>query len=521
MILSISIYAQENTCPTPNFTPQEVIIDSQNDSGEKVPYIDNSRAIKDLGTDFVVKEFFSTPESLFNFLTLVYNTIDKSLENFKSKNNLEDRALVWLFKGGNVLRMVANGFFSLLPDEAAQELKKAYEADFKRSDADFTVYIDETKINNLDYNKILDNITELIYENLNKIREEFKNNPTKYFDFFKLSKNEADAKLKEYFDQLIELPLISDPKNEDWYKVRFKQLQLLNGKATDYSDCSYLGQFDYRFVNINGKIVGLPLSAQTDWIMNSDNRTLEWPLGTDFSKLVKFNLVRAKAGFEYSYEQDHRIHRRPIGGELIDISLPHREDASTREFLDNYDNNIVTYKILSPDKESFLEIKSYSIEYLAHDLLNILFGQFDRPWNGGPKYGKRVNRLFFLGIIDMLATFPLGSEESKEYIALIKEKILNTLKDKNNLGENIKNNVDFIINKYPTMQATNDFWRYVSELINGRMQEKPEDSDAKEFDVFINLIEQNLNNYENLMNHTQKILINPKALYDTNMNNLF
>ena len=59
---------QEDVCPRPQIRPDELLIESNIQNGDKrVPYVDNTRPIKDLGTDIVVKEFFATKSSLYNF----------------------------------------------------------------------------------------------------------------------------------------------------------------------------------------------------------------------------------------------------------------------------------------------------------------------------------------------------------------------------------------------------------------------------------------------------------------------
>jgi hypothetical protein len=524
--------AEESTdvtlsCPIPNFTPDEVIIDTQKDSDIKEPYVDLSRPIKDLGTDFVVKEFFSTPQSLYNFMDLVYGTLDKSLDDFKKKHGLEDRAITLLFKGGNVLRIVANGVFSMLPEEASQILKDFYEPDFKRSDADFTVYVDKEKLGGLEYHKAFSDITSLVYKDLDVIRSAFKADPKKYFDFFKLKKADAQNKLKLYFDELVGLDITKDKENETWFNAEFKQLQLLDERANNASNCDYFGQYDYKFIFKDGRIIGVPLSGKPDWIVNTDNRTLEWPTGADESKVVKFHLVRAKAGFEYSFLINGKLHRKPIGGELIDVSLPHWDDESTKEFLNNYDENVAEYTIVSPDGDDKILLKSYTVAYLAHDLLNILFGQFDRPWNGGPKYAKRVNRLFFLSLLEMLADLGLGSDDAKEYTNDLKENILAPLKSIYPLKDNaqaradLQKNIIEFATKFPKAASINDFWAKLDKLINKDLVNNPQESDEVEFNKLVEAIEKNINVIAELNKLPFKLKIDKNAVYNSDMSKLF
>src|SRR5687768_15431151 len=117
----VTITARE-TCPLPDVTPDRVII--QNDPEE--PLVDNNRELKDLGTEIVVKEFFKSKDSLFNFMKLTYETIDNALNDYKKKHDLDDRSMFFLFKGGNVMRIIANGVFAMLPPEARDLLQATY-----------------------------------------------------------------------------------------------------------------------------------------------------------------------------------------------------------------------------------------------------------------------------------------------------------------------------------------------------------------------------------------------------------
>ena len=101
-------------------------------------------------------------------MKLVYTTLDNSINKYKEKHGLEDKSITLLFKGGNVLRLIANGIFEILPKKASELLKEEYSPDFKRSDADFTVYVDENKLKNLDYDRVLDEVTKMVLKDLDE-----------------------------------------------------------------------------------------------------------------------------------------------------------------------------------------------------------------------------------------------------------------------------------------------------------------------------------------------------------------
>lgn len=514
---------EPDLCPQPDLTPTRLTIEA----GRDPKYVDKDRDLKNVGTDIVVQRFFNTPDKLFNFMKLVYGNINKALSNYKKVNKLEERSIFLLFKGGNVLRIVANGLFDHIPPEQRNFLKKEYAPDFKRSDADFSVYIDDKKINNYNYDILFDQVANVIYLELNKIRDEFQANPQKYFNLLGLKREVAQAELAKHFEELSKLPAVEDKTNDNWYQAKFKQLQLLDMQAVPAKLCDYKGQLDYKFVKKDSDVEGIPLTNKPNWIVNSDNRVLEWAWGSDPKKLVKFALVRSKVAFEYTYEKDGKIVRQPIGGELIDVSIPHRKDDRLREFLDNYDKTVARYTLVSEALDDKFTMKAYSLENLAEDLQFIIFDSFDRPWNGGPKYAKRINRLFFLYIVEMLGTYGLGSKKAKEYIADVKKNILEPLEKLYPLGDESEalaktevDNAKKLKSDWPELVRTNDFWRALGALINNHLIPAPLDKDADGFKEFLEAINKNIERIETL-NTMPLLKIEPEEVYKSDMTMLF
>ena len=93
------------------------------------------------------------------------------------------------------------------------------------------------------------------------------------------------------------MPILEDKKNDDWYNAKFNQIQLLDERAKLTPACKYFGQFDYRFINKDDQIIGIPLSDTPNWLVNTDNRTLEWPMGNKKDEVVKFNFSKTKSRF--------------------------------------------------------------------------------------------------------------------------------------------------------------------------------------------------------------------------------
>lgn len=522
-LMAIGAFAAPDVCPLVTPTPEQSVLE-QSDP-ELVQFEDKDKEVKDKGTDFVVEQFFRTPDTIYEFMKLVYQGLDDTLKKYRTENKLEDRAIFVLFKGGNVLRMVSNEVFDLLPPEARTLLSEEFVQYFKRSDADFSVYIDPKKLGPLDYDKVLNEVTNRLFAELGRIREVFKRDPDKYFNFMRYSPKFGHQVLEKYFSKYNELKALTT-KDSPWYQAKFTQMQLLDYKANDSMLCPYNGQVDTRIESIDGNIVITKLSDKPDWIVNTDNRTLEWSWGSNASKKVKFSLVRSKAYFEYFFEQDGKIKRKAVGGELIDVSIPHRDDDRLREFLDGYDKNVSEYTLIKDADDKFT-MKAYSLANLAEDLQFILFDSFDRPWDGGPKYTKRINRIFFLFITEMLGNYGLGAKEMAEYAENVKEFILPPTdvlfpldKESKELAAKIKRNSAELISRWPKNKWSNDFWHAFANFIEERIVNNPKPGDQENLQGFLEVVEHNLNIAIKL-SRMNKMPVDLKKVYQVELDNLF
>lgn len=508
-------------CPISDKTPDKVAIINDIDT----PFVDHNRELKDFSTAFVVKEFFRSKETLFNFMKLTYETIDQELKKYREQHKLEDRAVFFLFKGGNVLRIIANQLFSVLPPEARNLLKQTYQDNFKRSDADFSVFVDESKLGSLGYETAMADLTKLTYGALNIIRAELMANPDKYFDYFQYNNRVAEKYLKNYFNKLDLLESLKNPDNKNLFSADFVQLQLLDTKANDLS-CPYEGQLDYEYVfdkDDKSKIIGSPLSNTSSWIMNTINKTLEWPVENQPEKLVKFYLVRSKVQFEYTYGKDGQFVRKPVGGELIDVSFPHKDDFRLTTFLNNYDSWVADYTLKMDTSDDAFVMKAESLSGIAEDLYGVVFEQFSRPWEGA-KYTKRINRLFFLAIVDMLSSFGLGSSEAKNYLDMVQQQVILPLSQLYPLSqekaEELLENVQGLSGQTESMTTANMLWHGISKLVSDELIKNPKADDEEEFKTLLKTIKDNLAIMEKLTTMPSG-KVDMSGLYKVSIDSLF
>jgi len=348
--------------------------------------------------------------------------------------------------------------------------------------------------------------------------------PSKYFSLFKLDQQQGSELLGKYLGEVKDIEAVKEKGNK-WYKTNFKQVQLLDYRANPSSTCPFQGRYDTRSEVKDGMVTSTPLSETPHWIVNTDNRNKVDHWQSDPTKIDKFNLGKASVVIEYTFEQQGKLQKKTFGGELIDISIIDRDDDTLREFLDQYDQNVATYTLtLDSPPESF-QFKAHSVPYLARNIRSIIFDTFDRPWHS-PKYIKRINRIFFLSIIEMLGSYGLGSKKINKYKAEIKEHLLKPMAelyittDYINLGKLIEKNAQNLNKRWPDLKQSNAFWLDMAKLINNRLIPAPQKSDQDEFKALLELINTNVD-------FTEKLSTMPAAplkideLYNINMKDFF
>ena len=344
-------------------------------------YIDHDREIKDICTKFVVDEMFKTDESIFNFMNLILTHVVNGIYEYKNKHSLHKNSILFLYKGGNVLRIIQKEFDEELPAIAAKVLEKFYSNDFKRSDADFSIYIDP-KLNN--FNDIVNDITKLCYLWLDIIRNDMMNNPSFYFDFYKYNPDYKQIILNNYLETFQNASCLNDKSNPKYFNKKILDINF------DH-DPDYQGITDkyIRFNKSETEILINEITNKTHSIYCSENRALKFKDGNN--QTIHFNLCRAKFCFNLIMGGKD-INIKKIGGELIDISIP--LDNGLHDFFNALNYSTFSLKYQSSD----LIFQSYNSNYLLTDLEHVILT--GKPWERN-KYAKRLNRLMYLYFVDM------------------------------------------------------------------------------------------------------------------------
>ncbi len=392
---------------------------------------DELRPLKNVATDMVVAEFFHTEESLYNFMQLVYNTFDDTLAIYRRKKQIDEQDLFFIYKGGNVLRIVSQEFLLELPNNATRELAKFYTPFFKRSDADFSIYLNpDVK----DYDKIFKEISLISYLLQVYIRNVFLGNPNRYFDFTKYNYGYQQKILRKYLAEFNDVEGFS-----------FKNVSIDNANAVGTSNI-YRSRADIaiQFVNKKADNTRSDVGAKFD-IVKSDsymvvsyNSALDFRAGSRDDFRVKFNLIRTKISFTLTDKAGKKLN---VGGELIDVSIPHRLDNKLQHFYENSEGNIEYFDLTYNDCD--LKFRSYSIKYLIDDLESILFKSSDYPWEDN-KYVKRLNRLFYMYFVDIFMKIDNGVERLS-ILKSLKELVLIQYAE---YSTDIESGSDAFINRY-------------------------------------------------------------------------
>lgn len=382
---------------------QERAVDKKNE--------DLDRPLKSVATDIVVNEFFKNDSSLYQFLSITSRAFEKALQIYSEKRGLAPRDLLFIYKGGNILRIVSKEFLLELPNSAIRELDEYYKPFFRRGDADFGIYVNPYLEN---YEKIFHEVTLLAYILQAKLRTIFLKDLSKYFDFFKYN--------QEYQSKVL-FPYLEAFNNAEGFKNEFIDFKIGDSAAVGDRLYLYHGNVDVSIDFINPdedwtlpvrQSALLPIYDSNSIMTITYNNALDFAGGSNEVR-EKFNLARTK--FIFSLLRRNGTTKN-IGGELIDVGTQHRLSSSTKSFFSMIDSYITSYRLLYKDVCD-LTFNAYSLKYLIYDLENILFSQRPYPWVDS-KYKKRLNRLIYMHFVSLFVSLEDGNSKMRILFDLVK-----------------------------------------------------------------------------------------------------
>lgn len=333
-------------------------------------YIDEVRPIKDTLTDFVNDNFLKYNGNELALVKLIFEVFNTMIKTVRKQYKLTKYDIVFVFKGGNVLRIINNNMMEYFPPGSDEIIRKIYLPYLKQSDNDFSIYLNP---NLRRYKEISEKLIWCIYESLNKIREIYLSNLPHYFDIYNLSYKQRDKLTQKLIKDLNEL------------------------KIVDVKSISLSPTFDkfIKFDKDENILIHDIQNKPTTPYYNSVNQALKFksPVGG----VIKFDLARTKINFLINKNIN-------ISGELIDVSVPKKEDTHMKQFNTTKRFHKFIKKNIIQDlynEEYDFKYNLINMHYIIHDLIKMLFVQREFPWKD-IKYAKRINRLLYFVFLDML-----------------------------------------------------------------------------------------------------------------------
>lgn len=445
--------------------PTLIYTDSDNDNN------DENREYKNFCTD-IVTNYILDEKELYNLLYIIHTFYNDCINYYIQKKNLKSDDIIFLFKGGNIFKLIANKFWSELPNKAMYKFIDEYNSYFKRSDLDFSIYVNPDLSTD-----IIDDITIISYKLQVLISEILLNNKNICFKWFKYNDKYKQQVLENLLFDINNTESLHDSSSV-YYNNKFTNIQFIDQSAI-HTNKRYKNQsnnyFTFENDNIkdinnlsnsfnNNKIVRQKINNNNNnnnsFMYNSINKALR--IKTTNNRLLKFYLTRIKITFNLHLE--NKINGQniiPIGGELIDVSIG--KDESSANFYKNKHNYIDTITLTQNTGFYINSIKSfdlniYSFQYLYEDLKFILMDTLYLPWED-LKYKKRLYRLFFITFIDVFKNIKKKSIQNK-HITLVHKYfsiILDYIKKFKNNKTNKKNETDI---------------KYISTILKKTKQDK-------------------------------------------------
>ena len=360
-------------------------------------YADEFRPIKDTLTDFVNDNFLKYNRNELALVKLIFEVFNAMIKEVRKKYKLTKYDLVFVFKGGNVLRIINNNMMDYFPQGSDEIVRKIYLPYLKQSDNDFSVYLNP----NLGrYKEISEKLMWYIYEALNKIREIYLSDLPHYFDIYNLSRKQRSKLTKK---------LIDDLNKTEVLKVHSVRISPTFDKFIKFDKDENIMVHD---------IQNKPTTAY----YNSVNQALKF--ASPAGGVTRFDLARTKINFQMNESINQ-------SGELIDVSVPKKEDYqmqvhnTTKRFHKFVKKNIIQDLY---NEEYDFKYNLINMHYIIHDLMNMLYIGREFPWEDR-KYAKRVNRLMyfvFLDILDKIRVTPDNLDVIKDVMDIFKKSLKNT-----------------------------------------------------------------------------------------------
>ncbi|ARF10237.1 hypothetical protein Hokovirus_1_116 [Hokovirus HKV1] len=376
---------------------------------------DIKKTFKDVLTNFITKHFIKEENTFNRFLYIVYENINNGINYYCSINNLPNNSIKLFYKGGNILRNIYKNFIKEYPESCFENMNIKYSQYFKKSDIDYSIIIDHSLPN---WENIYKDITNIVFHILRNIRN---TDIVKELDYYDYSYNLKYCYLMQLLGELNDL-CSSDTINEKYHNGKFDCIVFDDLVVSD-NDAVLLDE--YLYDNDDNNISPDTFTSKIcDFYIHNNNNTryiynFKDQCNTCFASIndtidntalnnnnimyrTRFNLARLKLNFLalFTTSTGDKI-KFNLNGELIDVSISHREDTRSIYLNEHNDTDLAKYGLITNNINMTLNILCETIVGEKTDLETMLFQQQFLPWNI-QKYEKRINRLIVVYMILIL-----------------------------------------------------------------------------------------------------------------------
>lgn len=506
-------------------------------------YKDERREFKNAITDIVVKEFLKDPIYSIKFIKLIYDTIYECIQFYllhKSSyvRGLNKNDIIFLYKGGNVLRTVAREFIKENVGINADLLETVFGGYFQRSDADFTIYINPrfanmscTGLRNMPnlFDEITDDMQLIAYLAQNYIRNIVIQNKSEWFNYYQLSDDSKKKTLRKYLNELNNGYTLKENEESPYYGGKFTKIELDNISVTDDVDnvlnftldpitsfgvsSDISAKYDIHIDNPDGdknKIIVSKLTpihlldknaniSLNDLILeqkqiygNIDRTSIYISSNTtntfDNEDIVaSFTLIRSKVNAKLHFvSMDGHGFIINAGGELIDVSIPKIDDTQLPTFFEelNHGKIVERYSMMDVNNNAYFTFYSYDVHHLVKDLELILFLTVRFPW-ADVKYKKRMMRLVFLHFI-LLMDQKRSLDNKALYLGEFRRFCTMPLQE----YEHSIANIDLFLEKKKIDTSFDQLAHYIKKILLNAKQDKLQGEDKKKLNQFLEIIKE-------------------------------
>lgn len=389
------------------FTPKTVL-----SKEDRLTKMSCNKKFLDIVTDLVSKEsIFSDNNELYiaRFQYMVNTIYNSFIDKYKLMNNLNELDIVFLYKGGTTIKILFDKYKNIFNDLKMDKFIDIVQSSFKRSDSDYTIFINNTLP---DFTKHYLNINKISSFLLQLCRQIINNFPNEIVPFNSINSNNINNTLNHIIEQLN--LYINDSADkctqllemDEIIGLSFNDVHVINANFNRVPSLRTDTLITWNKHNNDEQLV-INIDNTPDNLYLSYNETHEYECGNPSNQTKnqgdKFMLHRMKINFVLYYKFKGVINTLNCPSELIDVSIAKHNSNDLFFFSQHKDLEIMDYNY-NHNNTFCVNYKSYSIYGNVIDLLLVLFYSPRVPWES-KKYDKRINRLLFFIVLDIFEAY--------------------------------------------------------------------------------------------------------------------